>query len=271
MHKTKSQYNLPEIGKRLAHKANREDVADHLPDPRVHKAIAIDVSLIDHYDQLLKEVEGYLTRSAKADEVQTFARLQSVPGLGQILALVILYEIHDIARFPRVQDFVSSCRLVKCAKESKGNRRGTAGKKMGNVHLRWACAEAAVLFLRQSQPGKDYVAKLAPKHGTVTALTVRAHKLGRAGYDLRTREHAFDLNRFVTVYPLRGETEPMASLAHAGLGLLSTPSLYTASTVRESLDEMPEAARVDWTVSLAPRLGDLSPSALWLPLPRVWN
>jgi len=118
----------------LANKANREDVAEHFPDPSVRKAIEVDVSLIDHYDQLLGEVELYLTRSAKAHDGQTFARLQSVPGVGQILALVLLYEIHDIARFPRVQDFVSYCRLVKCAKESSGKKVGTSGKKIGNVH-----------------------------------------------------------------------------------------------------------------------------------------
>ena len=84
----------------------------HFSDPSVRKAIAVDVSLIDHYDQLLGEVELYFTRSAKAHDVQTFARLQSVPGIGQILALVMLYEIHDIRRFPRVPDFVSYCRLV---------------------------------------------------------------------------------------------------------------------------------------------------------------
>lgn len=78
------------------------------------------MSLIDHYDQLSGEVELCLTRSAKAHVVQTFARLQSVPGIGQILALVIPYEIHDISRFPRVQDFVLYCRLVKCTKESNG-------------------------------------------------------------------------------------------------------------------------------------------------------
>ena len=132
---TNSQYNLPEIGKKLANKANREGVAEHFPDPSVRKTIEVDVSLIDHYDQLLGEVELYLTRSAKTHDVQTFARLQSVPGIGQILALVILYEIQDIARFPRVQDFVSYCRLVKCAKESNGKRLGTSGKKIGNVHL----------------------------------------------------------------------------------------------------------------------------------------
>jgi transposase len=179
-------------------KANRADVAEHFPALSVRKAIELDVSLIDHYDHLLGEVELYLTRSAKAHAVQTFARLQSVPGIGQILALVILYEIQDIARFPRVQDFVSSCRLVKCAKESNGKRLGTSGKKIGNVHLRWAFAEAAVLFIRQSQPGKEYFATLEHKHGNAKALTVLAHKLGRAVYSRLTRDQPFDLQRFVT-------------------------------------------------------------------------
>ena len=94
----------------------------------------------------------------------------------------IAVEIPDIHRFPRVPDFVSSWRLVKGAKDSSGKKLGTSGKKIGTVHLRWACAAAAVLFLRQSQPGKEYFAKLAHNPGKATALTVRAHKLGRAVY-----------------------------------------------------------------------------------------
>jgi transposase len=87
---TNSQYNLPEIGKKLAYKANREGVEEHFPDPSVRKTIAVDLSLIAHYDKLLGEVELYITRTAKTHDVQTFARLQSVPGIGQMLALVIL-------------------------------------------------------------------------------------------------------------------------------------------------------------------------------------
>src|SRR5499427_3538473 len=34
IHNTNSQYNLPEIGKRLANKANREAVAEHFPNPK---------------------------------------------------------------------------------------------------------------------------------------------------------------------------------------------------------------------------------------------
>ena len=195
---TNSQYNLPEIGKKRAYKANREGVEEHFPEPSVRKPIEVDISLINHDDQLLGDVELYITRTAKAHDAQTFARLQSGPGVGKILALVLLYAIQDIARFPRVQDFVSYCRLVKCAKESNNKRLGTSGKKIGKVHLRWAFADAAVLFIRQSQPGKEYFAKLERKHGKAKALTVLAHKLGRAVYYMLTREQAFDLQRFVT-------------------------------------------------------------------------
>ena len=195
---TTSPYTLPAKGQKRADTAHREGVEAPVPDPSVRKTIEVAVALIEHSDQLLGEGELYITRTAKAHDVQTFSRIQSVPGIGQILALVLLYEIQDSARFPRVQDFVSYCRLVKCAKESAGKRLGTSGKTSGKVHLRWAFAEAAVLFLRHTQPGKEYCTKLEHKHGKAKALTVLAHKLARAVYYMLTREHAFDLNRFVT-------------------------------------------------------------------------
>jgi transposase len=108
------------------------------------------------------------------------------------------YEIQDSARFPRGQDFLSYCRLVKCAKESAGKRYGLSGKKIGNPQLQWAFSETAVLFLRQNQPGKEYFAKLERKYGQGKALTVLAPKLARAVYYMLTRKQAFSLKRFVT-------------------------------------------------------------------------
>ena len=87
--------------------------------------------------------------------------------------------------------------MVKGAKESHGKRLGTAGQKSGTVPLRWACAEAASLFLRQNQLGKQYFAQLAHKHGKAKALTVLGHKRARAVYSRLTRPHAFDLQRLV--------------------------------------------------------------------------
>jgi len=194
---TNSQYNLPEIGKKIAYKANRDGVAERFPDPAVQKSIEVDLALIGYYDQLLSDVELTIVQTAKQHDAHTLYRLQSVPGIGKILSLVLLYEIHDIRRFPRVQDFVSYCRLVKCAQESAGKRYGTSGAKIGNAYLKWAFSEAAVLFLRNNPVGQKYLARLEKKHGKGKALTILAHKLARAVYYILRRDTVFDMNKFL--------------------------------------------------------------------------
>jgi transposase len=194
---TNSQYNLPEIGKKIAYKANRDGVAERFPDPAVQKSIEVDLALIGHYNALLGDLELAIVTTAKQHEATTLYLLQTVPGIGKILSLVLLYEMHDIARFPRVQDFVSYCRLVKCAKESAGKRYGTSGTKIGNAYLKWAFSEAAVLFLRNNPAGQKYLVRFENKHGKGKALTVLAHKLARAVYHMLKRTTAFDMEKFL--------------------------------------------------------------------------
>jgi transposase len=197
VHNTNSQYNLPAIGQKIAYKANRDGVAERFADPAVHKSIEVDLALITYYDALLRDVELTVVTTAKHHDAQTLYLRQTVPGIGQILSLVLLYEIHDIARFPRVQDFASSCRLVKCAKESAGKRSGTAGSKIGNAHCKWAFSEAAVLCLRDNPAGQQLLTRLEKKHSKGKALTILAHTLARAVYDMLKRQTAFDLNTFL--------------------------------------------------------------------------
>jgi transposase len=196
IHHTKSQYNLPEMGKKIAYKANREGVAERFRDPAVHKSIEVDLALLGHDDHLLRDMELCILKAARENHANTLYLLRTVPGIGEILSLVLLYEIHDIDRFPRVQDCVSYCRLVKCSKESAGKRYGTSGAKIGHAYLKWAFSEAAVLFLRDNPAGQKYLARLEKKHGKGKALTVLAHKLARAVYYMLTREVAFDSQKF---------------------------------------------------------------------------
>jgi transposase len=195
---TNSQYNLPEIGKKIAYKANRNGVAERFADPAVQKSIEVDLALLGHYDELLRDIELSVLKAAKQHDANALYLLRTVPGIGEILSLVLLYEIHDMQRFPRVQDFVSYCRLVKCAKESAGKRYGTSGTKIGNAYLKWAFSEAAVLFLRANPAGQRYLSRLENKHGKGKALTVLAHKLARAVYYMLQRHTAFDRQKFLT-------------------------------------------------------------------------
>ena len=112
---------------------------------------------------------------------------------------MILYEIHQIDRFPRVQDFVSYCRLVKCQRESAGKIKGTGGARIGNPYLRWAFGEAAALFLRGNPNAQRWLEKKTRKHNKAKALTILSHKLGRAVYYMLKRQTLFDQERFLAL------------------------------------------------------------------------
>jgi len=195
---TNSQYNLAPLPKGITSKCNRQGVAEHFPDPSVSKSIEVDVQLLDFYDWLLADLEGYILKTAKQHNPNILHLLQSIPGVGKILSLVLLYEIHDINRFARVQDFGSYCRLVKCPRESAGKRQGSTNRKIGNVHLKWAFSEAAVCLLRENQQAQSYHMRLVSKHGKGKALTILAHKLGRAVYFMLKRGEAFDIDIFLS-------------------------------------------------------------------------
>jgi transposase len=194
---THHQCNLPEPSRKIIYKSNREGLAERFTDPAVRRSIAIDLELVDHYDRLIRDLELDLVRSAKLHDPQTFHLLRSLPGVGKILALTLLYEIHDIHRFPRVQEFASYARLVKCSRTSSGKNLGTGGAKIGNVHLKWALSEAAVLFLRGNPRAQGLLQKLRRKHGRAKALSILAHKLGRAVYHMLRTDTVFDMNKFL--------------------------------------------------------------------------
>jgi transposase len=162
---TTSQDTLPEIGKQMAYTANRDGVAARFPAPAVQKSMAVARARIGHYDPLRRDVALSMGRTAKHHDANTRSRLRPVPGIGAILRLVLLYAIHDLQRFPRVQDVVSYCRLVKWAQASAGKRSGTVGTTSGQASLTWACSAAALLCLRQNPPGQQYRTRVEPKHG----------------------------------------------------------------------------------------------------------
>jgi len=193
-----SQYNLAPFPKKLSFAGNRAemDIAQRFSDPSVQKNAAADLAVIDALDVQIAELELYLTRTAKVDDVQTYYRLRSIPGVGKVLALILLYETHAVQRFDDVGQFLSYARLVRCAHESAGKKVGSGGKKIGNAHLRWAFGEAACLFLRGSERAKKWKQKQQAQRGEAKALAILAARLGRAVYHMLRKREAFDEDRF---------------------------------------------------------------------------
>ncbi len=195
---TASQYNMPALKVNMKNISVREQLRSAFPNPVVQQNIDLDMAILDCYQHQLNKVEYFIERQAKLFQPVYYDLLRTVPGIGQILALTILFEIGDINRFDSVQKFASYSRLVKCKAESAGKSYGTQGNKIGNAHLKWAFSEAAVLYLRGNDGAKHYLNKLQKRMPKSKALSALAHKIGRAVYFMLKNRTVFDEKRFLT-------------------------------------------------------------------------
>jgi len=191
------QHNLPPFEKKITYKSNRTGLVDQFPGQSTQVSVALDLEQLDQYEDQLRRLELYLERSAKIDDPQAFFRLQTIPGVGRIIALTMLYEIHDINRFPTVGQFLSYCRLVKGSHSSAGKSYGSPGKKIGNAYLKWAFGETVPLLKRCCPEAKTFLDRIEKKHGKARAFSYLSVKLGRAVYYMLKRQEAFDLQRLL--------------------------------------------------------------------------
>jgi hypothetical protein len=99
-------------------------------------------------------------------------------------------------------------------KQSAGKTLGTSGAKRGNVHLKWAVSEAAVLFLRPTKDGKTLLASIAKKHGQGEALSILAHKIGRAVFYLVSRGTVFSPEKFRAASREGSGASPTSNSSH---------------------------------------------------------
>ena len=113
---------------------------------------------IQHIEQLTKsiqQIEKAVLASARA--LPYYARLETLPGVGKILALTITMEVGDIQRFAGPGNFASYCRTVAAERISNGKKKGENNSKCGNKYLAWAFVEAANFARRYDEQCRQVV------------------------------------------------------------------------------------------------------------------
>jgi hypothetical protein len=238
VHHTTSQDHVPESDKPIADTAHREGVAARLPAPAVPQSLAVDLAWRDAEDRLLTDLACSLVQTARHHDATTLSRLQTVPGMGKILRRGLREASPQVDRCPRVQDVVSSCRLVTGAKAA-GQRSGPAGKKLGTASLQWAFAEAAGLLRRHHAQGQ--------------ALPILARKGAGAVSYMGLRGTVFAMDTLLKGYGRR-TGEPAASLDTEGLSLQTVLGKTVPPCVRER-EEGQRLAALSPCGCLAPRSG----------------
>ena len=180
---TYQKYGVPYCDEAIR-SADEKQVLRWFKHPGIRAGLELELERIRIYSRELNTVETYILSTVKNKRI--YDHLQTIPGVGKILALTIYYEVGDITRFGSSKQFCSYARVVPgIAQSGNVSRRGRASKQ-GNPHLKWAFNQAALNAIRHY----GYVKNFRQKHLTrrrskarrIISLSIVAHKLAISAY-----------------------------------------------------------------------------------------
>ena len=169
----------------------QDEVQTILPNEDQALAVSSALRVIACLAEQIKIVEKRVQSRIK--KTPLYELIQSVNGIGPILAQTILLETGDIRRFKSVGDYASYCRLVDSEKVSNGKRKGKGNVKSGNKYLSWAYSEAAHFAVQFHPKIQRFHQRKASKTKAPVAYKTVAHKLSRACYHIMRNEVPFDV------------------------------------------------------------------------------
>jgi transposase len=138
------------------------------------------LAVIAALQEQIEMVESELRRFARAD--QRCRALETIFGVGPILACHLLAEIGDARRFQRPRQLVRASGLDPSVIESAESKRRGRLAKQGSRHLRWALVEAANHSHRQTSPDHDLYKRTVLRCGRGRARLTVARKIARRSY-----------------------------------------------------------------------------------------
>ena len=171
-----------------------EDLTAWFADARIRRTARQELERLRLYTQQIDVLERDLLETVQAcDEYQ---RLMTLPGVGQILALTIYYEVGAIERFADVRHFSSYCRLVPGVAESSGVVRRGRNSHQGNPYLKSAFTQAALAAVRSNEKVGRYFERQEKHHrgygARRIAYNIVAHKLAVGAYQIWRHGRVYD-------------------------------------------------------------------------------
>jgi transposase len=122
-------------------------------------------------------------------------RLQTIPGVGPIVALTVIAVFSDVTRFVSAKHAASYAGLTPSTYQS--GERAAHGRitKRGSGEWRAMLCEAAHHAQRSDHPLNPYLAKLRAKRGYRMAVIAVAHRLCRIMFAMLRQHTDFDVGK----------------------------------------------------------------------------
>ena len=149
------------------------------------------------YQHLTKQIKAIEKRVLSAVKLKDeFKILQTIPGVGPILAMTIMLEVGEIGRFAKCGNFVSYCRCAPSQRTSNNKKKGSNNRKNGNKYLCWAFVEAATTAKRCHKPIQRYYDRKRQKSGlSILAAKATGAKLCKSAFFVLRDQIPFDLEK----------------------------------------------------------------------------
>jgi transposase len=156
---------------------------------------------IEHHQAIWRGAGEQVTalEAMLAEQYQPFAadlrRLQTVPGVGPIVAATVIAVLADVRRFPDAKHAASYAGLVPSTHQS--GARDVHGRitRRGSAELRAMLCEAAHHAGRPEHPLNPYFAKLCVRRGYKMAVIAVAHRLSRILFAMLRQQQDFDVSK----------------------------------------------------------------------------
>ncbi|WP_395740632.1 IS110 family transposase [Prosthecobacter sp.] len=143
------------------------------------------LEMLKGLQQRIKEDEKALEAMMSATDAQQ--HVQTIPGMGPILAAVVVNEIDDISRFKSAQKLCGYIGLCPSTTSSGGKTYNGKLMRHCNKWLRWAFVEAAWVAMGcDSYFGDLYQKKRAAGKKANTAILCVARRMARIAWQLLT-------------------------------------------------------------------------------------
>lgn len=193
-----SQQGIIDVkSEQIKSKTNRRLLLKKFTDEEIKLTIESDLNVIDSLDRVINTIEKRIRKIVKDEQAEDFKILLSFPGIGEIIALTIIYEIDTINRFPSPQKFSSYSRVVKPQRESSGKKTDNKNTKIGNAYLKWAFSQAAVYSRIRSTGIRKYYEHLLKTKGKTKANSVLRHRIAVSVYYMLQNKQMYNEERFL--------------------------------------------------------------------------
>jgi len=183
------------LGRRLGADSGWEKLLCALSfDPKLRSFCAAHRAVWQSAHAQVAELERSL--HAQATQFQpTVDRLQTVPGVGSIVALTVIATFSDVHRFPSAKHAASYAGLVASTFDSGERVQHGHITRRGSTELRSMLCEAAHHARRRTNPLQPYFATLCARRGYKMAIVAVAHRLCRIIYAMLRHGRDFDVTR----------------------------------------------------------------------------